>query len=111
MENKRDFVLLFTHSIALIFGVGLGYYAREHISCLTGKSVNDSNINDNTNQQYCVDVFDSSGNHKLINYFIDETNNTIIFEEDQTNISFVISKNGREIFNLESFTGKEYKFI
>ena len=57
------------------------------------------------------DVFDNNGNPKITNFFIDENSYTILFEEPQVGISFVITKGGNEIANIEDFNGKEYKFI
>lgn len=106
MENRSNLVLVLTHTTALVLGIGIGFYVR-------GSIQKDDNLyqNNSIDKPYLVDVFDSEGNHKIINYFINEETSTIIFEKEQENISFVITKDGKEIYNNEKFSGKEYKFL
>lgn len=106
MENRSSLVLVLTHTTALVLGIGIGFYVRDSIQ--KDDILNKYNNND---KPYLVDVFDSEGNHKIINYFINEDTSTIIFEKEQENIGFVITKDGKEIYNNEKFSGKEYKFL
>ena len=105
MESRRDIILVMTHTLALGTGFLCGYYFCKK----TTKNKEDDIIN-NSGAYYC-DVFDKGGNPKITNYFINEKTFTIHFEEEQENISFVITRNGKEVANIEKFNGKEHKFI
>jgi len=106
MENRGNLIQVLTHTTTLIIGIGLGYYLRD--TMIKEASTFETNT---IEKPYLVDVFDSEGNHKIINYFINEDTSTIIFEKEQQNISFIITKDGKEIYNHENFSGREYKFL
>ena len=105
MESRKDIILVITHTIALTTGFLCGYYINNKL-----KSSNEENLATNSGVYYC-DVFDDKGNHKITNYYINEDTFTIHFEEKQLNISFVITRNGKEVANVENFNGMEHKFI
>ena len=105
MESKRDIILVITHTLALGTGIFCGYYLNNKFNQnKASNSIKNSDI-------YCCDVFDNKGNPKITNYFIDEDTFNIHFEEEQNDISFIITRGGNEVANVDKFTGKEYKFI
>ena len=105
MESKRDIILVMTHTLALGTGLFLGYYITNNLN------KNDLTNSIKSSDIYYCDVFDANGNPKITNFFIDENTFNIHFEEEQSNVSFVITKGGNEVANIENFSGKEYKFI
>jgi len=111
MESKKEFMSIITHSLALGMGIFIGVVCSElHRS----ERLNSKNPLIKDNKVYMCDAFDSNGNPMIINFVIyqgDDNSYRVLFEEEQDDISFVITQGGKEVANIEKFSGKEYKFI
>lgn len=111
MESKKEFMSIITHSLALGIGIFIGVICSELHS---SERLNRKNTLIQDNKVYMCDAYDSNGNPMIINFIIyqgDDNSYRVLFEEEQDDISFVITQGGTEVANIENFSGKEYKFI
>ena len=111
MESQKKFVSVVTHSVALVVGIFIGVIYSKLQKSNQLKTKNNL-VQLTIDDVPLCDVFDNNGNPMITNFFISKDNKyyTILFEEMQNNINFVITLGGVEVANIDNFNGKEYKF-